>query len=439
MAKAFKKTYLWKILYKGFLRTIHEYERNNIPCLLSLAGVSSTCSKHSLKELFKQGPFDEGAFNTLSVLRAKLEALRGAEQETRHALSCWNDLFKKYEGTQCQWNGPHPFFRCSHAAEDAAFLLSHLHDELQGWGVPLTTEEEAHWSDHGGKILLVQRQEAWQSGGEDRQCCAESLLDQRSREVGQQHPALFPRSHPRLMKAATEPLNPPAKGKEVHANASAEEETGLTTLSSQYGGPGIELLKQQLHAIARSLFQGPGKLKYTPVEWTYDGLAPLLLPDVLRRSKGVPLSIAIALSCMASRLGVPSVPVPVAESQQSATADQAVEEEQRVLLELAVRQQAGRATPAPPSPTAWMVLACPLMKSEGDRVGSISLEATSSTIYNSTQETSTSRTGAQLEDGVQVVRTLLPPGSMLVDTSYALGSVKEQEHSLGFIHTSTLQ
>jgi regulator of sirC expression with transglutaminase-like and TPR domain len=39
------------------------------------------------------------------------------------------------------------------------------------------------------------------------------------------------------------------------------------------------------------------------LEWVYDGLAPLMLPDVLRRRKGIPIALALAAAALARRLG----------------------------------------------------------------------------------------------------------------------------------------
>jgi hypothetical protein len=52
------------------------------------------------------------------------------------------------------------------------------------------------------------------------------------------------------------------------------------------------------------------RLKYEPYEWVYDGLAPILLEDVLRRRKGAPIALAIIAAGIARRAGLPLVPVP---------------------------------------------------------------------------------------------------------------------------------
>lgn len=51
------------------------------------------------------------------------------------------------------------------------------------------------------------------------------------------------------------------------------------------------------------LFQ-QAKLRNAPFEWVYDGLAPALLPQVLKRSKGMPLSLALVAAAVGRRLGM---------------------------------------------------------------------------------------------------------------------------------------
>lgn len=59
------------------------------------------------------------------------------------------------------------------------------------------------------------------------------------------------------------------------------------------------------------------KLKYEPYEWVYDGLAPIVLEDVLRRRKGAPIALAIIAAGIARRAGLPLVPVPAFASSTS--------------------------------------------------------------------------------------------------------------------------
>lgn len=56
------------------------------------------------------------------------------------------------------------------------------------------------------------------------------------------------------------------------------------------------------------------RLKYEPYEWVYDGLAPIVLEDILRRRKGAPIALAIIAAGIAKRAGLPLVPVPALTS-----------------------------------------------------------------------------------------------------------------------------
>lgn len=51
-----------------------------------------------------------------------------------------------------------------------------------------------------------------------------------------------------------------------------------------------------------------------PFEWAYEGLAPLLLRDVLETKRGISFSLAILFSCTARRLGLCLTPVPVSRT-----------------------------------------------------------------------------------------------------------------------------
>ena len=53
------------------------------------------------------------------------------------------------------------------------------------------------------------------------------------------------------------------------------------------------------------------RFQQKPFEWNYEGLAPLLLRDVLRTRRGISLSLAILFSGVARRLGLCLLPLPV--------------------------------------------------------------------------------------------------------------------------------
>jgi hypothetical protein len=67
------------------------------------------------------------------------------------------------------------------------------------------------------------------------------------------------------------------------------------------GGP---CTHAQLEALSTVLFKQL-RFRYEPVEWVYDGLAPVLLPEVLQRRKGIPLSLCLVVVAVGARLGMP--------------------------------------------------------------------------------------------------------------------------------------
>jgi regulator of sirC expression with transglutaminase-like and TPR domain len=56
------------------------------------------------------------------------------------------------------------------------------------------------------------------------------------------------------------------------------------------------------------------KYKERPLEWAYEGLAPLLLKDVLRSKRGISFSLAVLFSCVSRRLGLCLTPVPISRT-----------------------------------------------------------------------------------------------------------------------------
>jgi hypothetical protein len=83
--------------------------------------------------------------------------------------------------------------------------------------------------------------------------------------------------------------------------------------------PLTEEYKWCLTAALQVLFK-QAKLRNAPFEWVYDGLAPALLPQVLARSKGMPLALALVVAAVARRLGVRMRLLCAPEAIQSSTA-----------------------------------------------------------------------------------------------------------------------
>lgn len=67
------------------------------------------------------------------------------------------------------------------------------------------------------------------------------------------------------------------------------------------------------------------KFRCDPFEWVYEGLDPLMLPAVVTKRKGIPLSLAVAAGAVARRLGMDVQLVCADDSQVPGTASGMVE------------------------------------------------------------------------------------------------------------------
>jgi hypothetical protein len=93
------------------------------------------------------------------------------------------------------------------------------------------------------------------------------------------------------------------------------------------------------------------KLRYEPFEWVYDGLKPLLLPNLLSRRKGAPLTLAAAAAAVGRRLGVPLVPLPADGWGDGTAAGPSIAPDLPADLE----QRIKRSTQAAPSQGQWLL------------------------------------------------------------------------------------
>ena len=90
----------------------------------------------------------------------------------------------------------------------------------------------------------------------------------------------------------------------------AEVRRELGAAAGDAGGAAPPPPQRQLEALSEVLYGGRYKLKYEPFEWVYDGLSPILLPDVLARRRGAPLALAAVAAAVGRRAGLPLVPLP---------------------------------------------------------------------------------------------------------------------------------
>lgn len=75
--------------------------------------------------------------------------------------------------------------------------------------------------------------------------------------------------------------------------------------------------REKLEALSQVLYEDT-KLRADPFEWVYEGLAPMLLSDVLQRRSGAPAALAIAAAAVGRRVGLPLLPLPAAPIEAGA-------------------------------------------------------------------------------------------------------------------------
>ncbi|KAG2484317.1 hypothetical protein HYH03_016859 [Edaphochlamys debaryana] len=332
-------------------------------------------------------------FRALRAVQQQLAVLRDTEEETREALRCWSQLCHTWaarlaaQGSPAvhaaagspAWAGASapsslpPLHRSlqqlSAAMEEGALLVERLYDAnhlsledfdeldeptVSGPAGPAGpgAGPEAAQAGPGPEEVQPSVEEAYGRlyGGmydrlpahlhSDHAAAARQQLDELAAAVAAAHPGLFP-----------------AAGTRGRGGGSAG--TGGAQRQG-HGSPahpleGSELLRAQLEAISQELFQ-VHKFKYAPVEWVYDGVAPALLPYVLRRRRGVPLSLAVLYAGVARRLGVAAVPVRAAGAALNVAEGPALLQD--LPPEVAVRQ-AGRALAVTPSIDDWLVATLP--------------------------------------------------------------------------------
>ena len=136
------------------------------------------------------------------------------------------------------------------------------------------------------------------------------------------------------------------------------------------------------------------KFQYKPFEWVYEGLDPLILERVLRKRRGTPATIAVLITEIGRRLGIPLLPLPAAPIQAGA----ATENETMgspvldgLSSELMVRINS-RTQAIAPGPGGWVVK---LLSSSRD--GTATSNSPSSTNRTSIDSNDSSSTGELLD------------------------------------------
>lgn len=288
-----------RTVYRQLCRLLRTAKADGIPvtgCVGLPHFTHVLCPADHIRSHFKHSHELDDAFEALRTLPKQLAVLQGCEEETRQALQQWSSL-------QQHW--------CQHS--------------------PLSVLQQLDAAEAGGWLLqrLVTQQAQQQM-----------LCEGDVQELQQQSEAAIAAAHQRL--------------DELAAAAQAVAPQAFPVASRD--PPSAQQRLQQLEVLSQVLFK-EAKLKNAPFEWVYDGLAPALLPQVLQRGKGMPLSLALVAAGVARRLGVRVQLLCAPEGLQSSTASGPLLLQQ-LPPEVAARQ-AGRTTASAPSPDNWLLQLLP--------------------------------------------------------------------------------
>ncbi|KAF6251695.1 hypothetical protein COO60DRAFT_1558044, partial [Scenedesmus sp. NREL 46B-D3] len=305
------------VLYRQLLQALRRMDRAGLPCT-GCVGMPQWSQvlypAAQLRQAFRTGRGSDinnqltDAFYALRMLPKQLAVLQASEEDTRQALQQWH-------GLQQQWRRATPLSTSQQleAAEAAAWMLQRL-----------ATQQAVQ------QLLLDEDIEQLQEDSKASVAAAQQQLDDLAAAVKAAAPDAFV--------------------------------SGVDGLSN-----GQRLL--QFEALSQVLFQRHGRLRCDPFEWVYDGLAPLLLPQVLQTRKGLPLSLAVVAGAVARRLGMPLQLLCADDSQLPGTASGELHLRAALLaaLPLLMQQlppevaarQAGRTLAAAPAPTTWLLQLLP--------------------------------------------------------------------------------
>eukprot|EP00798_Chlamydomonas_sp_ICE-L_P020015 gene20015-26732_t len=380
----------------------------------------------------KAGTSVDDAFAAIRGFRSQLRVLQKCDEETRGAFGAWGFLFKlnvktlpmthtssllahATQQSDRREQQQEQYFRVARSMlvqarsiEDAALLLHRLH-HVSFYGIPPE-------DDLGDEL-----NDGWQDKEPAEQVeLARDMLDLMSEEVLRASPPdLFPPLASSVSADDALVRKPAKENSESDSDTESDSESdserpcslgdtsdvASTSLTASEGltqdllilamheehrklcpqsplfltkgsAVGREGRMQQLSAIADVLLKGSRRMKHSPVEWVYDGLLPLMLPDVLRRRKGIPLMLATSISCVATRLGIPTVLIranmrsaaaALAEGPSSMTMNEDMPPE------VASRHSGRLIQSMPPPPDTWLVASPFFRTGSADGEGDLNL------------------------------------------------------------------
>ena len=315
-------TSLTVLLYRALCHAIREFDKSCMPLVgivgrvpsLSTVDVQSQV-RHAFRHPAPGVSVDDG-FTALRQLAAQLSALKRSEEATQGSLARWHLLLQTHA---LQSHSLSPARLCQ-ALEDGSMLLHQL-------------VKETRETLDGDADMEVQAADEEQLDGGPPSTDFYEALDSLAQQVRKDHPQLWN-----------------SGGGSGSSSSGSGSSSGSSGGSTSGGRPDT---LSQLEAISSTLFKRL-RFKHKPVEWVYDGLAPLLLPDVLRRRKGVPLTLAILYNSVAHRLGLTT-------SLAKATNSRITTQPGPIMFADAppevLARQAGRTLATCPAPDIWLVTA----------------------------------------------------------------------------------
>jgi len=395
-------------LQESLLQCLRDYERHAIPLL----GMPSLPSGSQANQ-------EDRGFQALRVLRKRLNTLLGAEEHTRNAYAAWHTLLSSQKGLpsssillkdafsfQSPTQGPmYPDMGAhvavpasSHAAADmstsaggylddcgttvessgmrspapaspwgvnkgleaAAQLLSTLHQESQD--DPLLMEEAPELDPR-----MCNPQFAQGSLHEHLDSCADAIR-------GQAGPSVFPlvgagdfsKGSVQVDKSA--PSSSTLPGMHEQQQQQQQQKQGKVSNIHHINEEQHQQQQQQQFLAIQTLLYQHLKLKHEPIEWVYDGLAPLMLQEVLHRRKGAPLALALIAACLCTRLGVPATIVRATPGSAKPQGPTTLSMPEDVPHDVAVRHVGRGAVSGVPT-DAWLVAG--LLQPPGHTDGSV--------------------------------------------------------------------
>lgn len=240
------------------------------------------------------------ALQALRCLQAQLSVLQGAEPATRAAILRWQQLLLHHAPSSTQRSADadpsttaastadrNPVPRTQPSSSGSSRVATPL-----AWA---TVEQQilqyAAAAEEAAFTLFEISRSAASSDGEDSDDPLLSLSVEESDgegQEGEQQVGLTSREGAvkALDALAQQAAEASRRMEQEQQRSSAPQQTATSTSAAAAAMQGV----------ASVLLQSRSRLRCDAIEWVYDGLGPLLLPDVLRRRKGAPLSLAIACS-----------------------------------------------------------------------------------------------------------------------------------------------